>query len=253
MKTANKSDIGRIRMVNEDRALVQDGLNGVTLAIVADGMGGHQAGDKASQTAIEVIQQHLQAVHRDLPVEECEMLLKEAVYKANDSIFRLAAQEESLHGMGTTVVTAVAWEDRLIIAHIGDSRAYLLNKGQFLQLTEDHSLVNELVKNGQISPDEADHHPRRNVLTRALGTDAHVQVDLKQVAWEKNDLLLLCTDGLSALVDPLTIQGVLRSEGDLERKVNQLVQRALEAGGDDNITVVLLANEQEVKGKGGEA
>lgn len=244
MKTANKSDVGLIRTVNEDRAVVQGRLNGFTMAIVADGMGGHQAGDIASQIAIDTVQRELQDIYIGMSPDECERRIADAVQKANREVFEIASNQEQYQGMGTTIVVALVSEELIIIAHIGDSRAYKLDDEFMIQLTEDHSLVNELVKSGQLSPEEANSHPRRNVLTRALGTDEQVEVDIHLDTWKQDDLLMLCSDGLSSLLHDEQITAILRSEEELESKANRLVQSALEAGGDDNITVVLLANAQ---------
>ncbi|MEB3101236.1 Stp1/IreP family PP2C-type Ser/Thr phosphatase [Ferviditalea candida] len=244
MKTALKSDVGLIRTVNEDRAVVQNRLNGFTLAIVADGMGGHQAGDIASQIAIDTVKRELQNIEPGMSPEECGQRIADAVRKANREVFEIASSQEQYQGMGTTIVVALVSDELIIIAHIGDSRAYKLDDEFMIQLTEDHSLVNELVKSGQISPEEANSHPRRNVLTRALGTDEQVEVDLCIDAWKQEDVLLLCSDGLSSLLDDGQITAILRSGEELQSKANLLVQSALQAGGDDNITVVLLANVQ---------
>lgn len=242
MRTAGRTDIGRIRSVNEDRAVILPEWNGMVAAVVADGMGGHQAGDIASQMAIEKIQEELSRLPHDATEEERIAAVKLAVEAANQDVYKHASEREQFHGMGTTVVVTVATPERLVIGHIGDSRAYLSHADRFVQLTEDHSLVNELVKSGQITPDEAQHHPRRNVLTRALGTETRVQVDVRAFDWQEGDIVLLCSDGLSGLVAGETLREVLLSGEPLEDKVDLLVQHALEAGGDDNITVVLIEN-----------
>ncbi|MGF9916367.1 Stp1/IreP family PP2C-type Ser/Thr phosphatase [Paenibacillus ehimensis] len=242
LRLAYQSDIGRVRAVNEDRAAVQEGLNGWTLAIVADGMGGHQAGDIASQMAVELIPLQVKSLDPNRSSEERQHKLKEAIEAANDNIFEFASGRENYHGMGTTVVAVLANDERAVVAHIGDSRVYRIHDGQIEQLTEDHSLVNELVKSGQITREEASHHPRRNVLTRALGTEPTIEVDVQEIGWGPGDLLLLCSDGLSSLVEPgQMLQTVTETEG-LERKVDRLVQAALDAGGDDNVTVLLIEN-----------
>lgn len=242
MKTAERTDIGRIRSVNEDRAVVLPEANATVVAVVADGMGGHQAGDIASQMAIEKIREELSRLSHDATLAERKEAVRLAVEAANLEVFRHASEREHLHGMGTTVVVAVARPDRLVIGHIGDSRAYLAGKEGIVQLTEDHSLVNELVRNGQITREEAHHHPRRNVLLRALGTETRALVDVHDYAWEEGDILLMCSDGLSGLVDSAVLFAVLRTARSLEDKVNDLVDKALEAGGDDNVTVVLVEN-----------
>ncbi|MFD0680472.1 MULTISPECIES: Stp1/IreP family PP2C-type Ser/Thr phosphatase [unclassified Paenibacillus] len=242
IKTASQTDIGKVRMVNEDRAVVQENLNGFVLAIVADGMGGHQAGDIASQIAVDVIYSELQAIPQSPTVEERKTLLKSAVELANEKIFAFAAERESYHGMGTTVVAVLADDSSVVVGHIGDSRAYQINVQGIEQITEDHSLVNELVKSGQITREEAGNHPRRNVLTRALGTEATIEVDVRDLSWNQGDILLLCSDGLSSLVSPDQLLAVVNGDGLLESKAQRLVNEALEAGGDDNITLVLVSN-----------
>lgn len=242
MKTAYRSDVGRIRPVNEDRAVVLPDVNGYTLAVVADGMGGHQAGETASQMAIESIQEELRKLERGNSPSQWEAAILQAIEHANENIYRLAFERQEFHGMGTTVVAAVANKDTLVVGHIGDSRAYLISGESISQLTEDHSLVNELVRNGQITADEAHNHPRRNVLTRALGTDFRVQADISSLTWKPGDILLLCSDGLSGLVKRDIILEILGASEDLDRKANRLVEQALEAGGDDNVTVVLIEN-----------
>jgi protein phosphatase len=248
LNIANKTDIGRIRLVNEDRSVVQNDLNGFVLAIVADGMGGHQAGDVASQMAIEVIQEHLQALEKDMSVDMCKAALQIAIEKANQAIYEFAQSKEQYHGMGTTVVAILANEEFLAIGHIGDSRAYLITADQIVQLTEDHSLVSELLRSGQITREEANHHPRRNVLTRALGTDGNVEVEVGHFGWQTDDIVLICSDGLSGQLDSNALLNILHMEHDLHWKADQLVTEALNAGGDDNISVILLANEPSIRG-----
>lgn len=243
MKTAGRTDIGRIRMVNEDRAQVLPEQNGVTVSIVADGMGGHQAGDTASQMAIETIAEELKSLSREMSIEQLGTAIRTAIELANQRIYQFASTREHYYGMGTTVVVTAATEQSLVIGHIGDSRAYKTEAAGLLQLTEDHSLVNELVRSGQITKEEADHHPRRNVLTRALGTEQAANVDVHHFDWSAGDMVLMCSDGLSGLVDDDMLFAILSGAGDLGSKVDQLVETALEAGGDDNITVVLMANE----------
>jgi protein phosphatase len=248
VNVANKTDIGRIRLVNEDRSIVQKDLNGFVLAIVADGMGGHQAGDIASQMAIEVIQTHLQTLEMDMSVDMCRAALQTAIEKANQAIYEFALSKEHYHGMGTTVVAILANEQYLVIGHIGDSRAYLVSADNIAQLTEDHSLVTELLRSGQITADEANHHPRRNVLTRALGTDANVEVEVGHYEWQQDDTVLMCSDGLSGQLDSDLLFSIIHMEQDLEWKADRLVAEALQAGGDDNISVILLGNELRLRG-----
>jgi serine/threonine protein phosphatase PrpC len=250
MLMVSQTDIGRVRLVNEDRAAIQHELNGLSLAIVADGMGGHQAGDVASQMAIEKIQEELQAIRSDMPVEACKDKLREAIERANAAIFEFAAERENYHGMGTTVVAVIASQELLIIGHIGDSRAFKIDSESIVQLTEDHTLVNELVKNGQITQEEASNHPRRNWLLRALGTEPTVEVDIYEYEWKHGDTILLCTDGLSSLVEPGIIGKLVQSETNLDSAAQLLIRQALDAGGDDNVTVILLKHD-EISEEGG--
>ncbi|WP_336786227.1 Stp1/IreP family PP2C-type Ser/Thr phosphatase [Paenibacillus sp. MMO-177] len=246
MITANRSDVGRIRHINEDRSWVGQLDNGITLAIVADGMGGHQAGDVASQLAVNTFRDMLEksASKADLSMQEGKMLIRQALVMANDVVYDMASRNEQYYNMGTTIVAALYKEQQLIIGHIGDSRAYLITADGIAQLTEDHTLVNELVKSGQISLEEAAHHPRRNVITRAVGTDAQVEVDIYTAALSDNDVLLLCSDGLTNMVSDDEMLQTVREEGlGLDDKADRLIQLALQAGGDDNVTVVLLQEE----------
>lgn len=250
MLTAYRTDIGKVRLINEDRAVVQTGLNGFTLAILADGMGGHQAGEVASKMAVELIQSHLLAIHKGLTDEKRPEAVRQAIVHANETVFEFASNQQRYYGMGTTVVVSLASAKQMTIGHIGDSRAYLWqanvkDKGKgapFSQVTEDHSLVNELIRSGQITPAEARTHPRRNVMTRALGTEKQVDVDVTLLSWQPGDILLICSDGLSDLVEDTVIEQVLSSGRDLDWKADELIRLANEEGGYDNITAVLLEN-----------
>jgi len=241
MKIAYRSDVGRVRQVNEDCAWAELKDSGLVAAIVADGMGGHQAGDVASALAMDTFRDALKDKSGVLTKDERKMLIRQAILQANEVVFDTATRNERYHNMGTTVVAVLVHADTGVIGHIGDSRAYLLRDGELSRLTEDHTLVNELAKSGQLTAEEAANHPRRNVLTRALGTDAEVEVDIRSIAWHTGDMLLLCSDGLTNMVEEKVIQETMQSsELELEAKAELLVQLALQAGGDDNITVVLL-------------
>ncbi|MEX2460933.1 MAG: Stp1/IreP family PP2C-type Ser/Thr phosphatase [Paenibacillaceae bacterium] len=247
MNVAIKTDIGRVRLVNEDCSVVQHDLNGFVMAIVADGMGGHQAGEIASQMAIEIVQEHLQTIEVGMSIDNCKAALQAAIEKANQTIYEFAQAKAQYQGMGTTIVAILANKEFIAIGHIGDSRAYLVTEDRIEQLTEDHSLVTELLRSGQITAEEAFQHPRRNVLTRALGTDAQVVVEVAHYAWNPNHIVLMCSDGLSGQLDNNAILTILHKEQDLNWKADLLVAEALHAGGDDNISVILLANEPNVR------
>lgn len=246
MKMVYLSDVGRVRPVNEDSAWVSRLEQGYTLGIVADGMGGHQAGDTASKLAVETITQDIVSLAPGLSVQACAEALKAAILHANEVVFRKASEHDEYHNMGTTVVAVLLSGREGVVGHIGDSRAYQFRQDDLILLTEDHSLVNELVKSKQISEEEASVHPRRNVLTRALGTDSDVEVDLDHIILETGDILLLCSDGLSNYVSKEEMTLTLGLDDlSLQDRADRLLQLALNAGGDDNITVALLEHQEE--------
>jgi serine/threonine protein phosphatase PrpC len=252
VKTVLRSHVGKVRQVNEDQAWSGLLNSGLTAAIVADGMGGHRAGDVASSLAVNSLVQSLKAWEETSPAEERVSKLRDMIRTANAVVYETASLNEQYHNMGTTVVMVLMDGSTGLIGHIGDSRAYRLRQGLLEQLTEDHTLVNELTKSGQLSPEEAARHPRRNVLTRALGTDHEVEVDVQIIDWQSGDLLLLCSDGLSGLVEPSLLQATLEEAGAmLEQQAQKLVDLALAAGGDDNVTVVLVSDEGAVNATGG--
>ena len=223
------TDVGRVRDGNEDAYLVDDAMG---LVAVADGMGGHRAGEVASATALEALRA---AINAGQP-------LRESIEDANEAVFTKSLTDTSLRGMGTTLTagTLVAG-GTLLVGHVGDSRAYLLHDGELRQVTVDHSLVEELIREGRLTADEAAIHPQRSIITRALGVDAAVEVDLYPIELAPDDRLLLCSDGLTGMVQFDTIAAILRREEDPTRAATQLVDAANAAGGEDNITVVVVA------------
>lgn len=225
------TDVGRVRAVNQDSMLL-----GPDLFVVADGMGGHQGGEVASALAIE-------AVAERAPGPSVDELVG-AVGHANETVFARSGQDPNLAGMGTTFVCiAVVVEDgeeRLAIVNVGDSRAYRFSSDQLDQITLDHSLVGELVREGRITPEEAEVHPQRNIVTRALGIDRSIPVDDFQILPHAGDRYLLCSDGLTNEVSERDIATVLRAIDDPDEAARELVRRANEHGGRDNITVVIV-------------
>ncbi len=230
------TDVGLVRKDNEDNYLVSADRG---LFVVADGMGGHSGGALASSMAIKVIDEEIREPHLE---ENPSRLLHNALLKANALILN-QGQSENLSGMGTTVTAVLFHKGSLHIAHIGDSRAYLYRDRELTLLTQDHSLVNELLQKGGITQEEAQCHPQRNILTRALGTQVLPQIDLTTIPALPGDMLLLCTDGLSNHVSDQDIKKILGEESRLKEKVQYLVNLALERGGNDNITVVLVQYE----------
>ena len=225
-----RSDVGRVRDGNEDSYLIQD-----PFYVVADGMGGHLAGDVASRIAVQTISEKIEAGSANTPSG-----LEDAVKAANGTIWQQAQQDASLHGMGTTCTLIFVTESEIHLAHVGDSRAYLLRDGELSQLTEDHTLVGRMVKEGRLQPEEAERHPQRNIVTRALGVDDNVDVDLTSIDVRKGDTVLICSDGLTSMIDARAIKDVLLREKDPQRAADALVDLANEAGGEDNITTVVL-------------
>ena len=224
------SDVGRVRDANQDAYLID-----APLYVIADGMGGHAAGDVAAVTAIEVISDEASRVSAQEP-DSLAALLKDA----NAAIWERAQSERAFQGMGTTCTLVYASEAAGYIAHVGDSRAYRLRNGGLEQLTEDHTLVGRMVKEGRIGAGEARTHPQRNVITRALGIDSSVEVDLKEIDLIEGDRIMLCSDGLSSMLDEDIIERGLSEAPDPQAAADRLVELANDAGGEDNITVVVL-------------
>lgn len=225
-----KTDVGRRREVNEDSFLVHE-----PLFVVADGMGGHVAGDIASSTAIDTIKEQSSSARAEDP-----NTLAELVLAANSRIWEKAESDSTLRGMGTTCTLLLLDSSKAQFAHVGDSRAYLLRGGTLTQITEDHTLVGRMVKEGRLSADDAERHPQRSIVTRALGVDSEVEVDLLTVDVVEGDRILICSDGLSSMIDFDTIASLLTQESDPQVAAERLVDAANEAGGEDNITVVIV-------------
>jgi protein phosphatase len=224
-----KSDVGQVRQGNEDSYLIQE-----PFFAVADGMGGHVAGDVASQTAIETISGSTRDGARD--PGRLESLIKEA----NSAIWEKAQAEPSLQGMGTTCTLILVDDSQVHIGHVGDSRAYLFRDGELSQVTEDHTLVARMVKEGRLQPEEAERHPQRSIITRTLGVDSEVQVDTMSLAVQSGDRILICSDGLTSMIDAGDITEVLSSVEDPQEAVERLVDLANAAGGEDNVTSVVI-------------
>jgi len=243
MQYAAKTHIGLVRQLNEDGYAVEADLQPFGVAVVADGMGGHLAGEVASSLAVETFVGHIKATGGTDADPSDELM--EGMQRANRVVYERSSSSEGLSGMGTTLVATLFDESQVFLGHIGDSRGYLYQDGSLRQLTDDHTLVNELFKNGQITAEEASHHPQRNIVTRAVGTDEKVQADLMRLQWSQGDILLLCSDGLTNMVTQEQLTQILASDLPLTAKVDTLVDKALAAGGFDNITVVAVQNESE--------
>ena len=254
MQVGYKTDIGRSREANEDSYFVDEDNE---VFIVADGIGGHQAGEIASKLAVSTIAQSLSHNKNSLLDEGTEPknasvhisnIIPEAIQKANGNIYKLANTSLHLKGMGTTVVLALRYKDKIYIAHIGDSRALLVRHNRIIQLTQDHSLVGDLVRKGEISTEEAQKHYLRHVITRSLGTKEVVNADITSVPMQKGDYFLLCTDGLTDMVREEDIKGIVLDVKEPTEICEQLVKSANNTGGHDNITVVVLHVNESIGG-----
>ena len=223
----SRTDVGCVRDHNEDSLVVAP-----PLFAVADGMGGHAAGEVASEIAVNVL---AELAPKDLD----GAALEHAVEEANHEIIRAARDGRGRDGMGTTLTACMLENERLVIAQVGDSRAYLLHHGKLQQLTRDHSLMADMIEAGQLTPEEARHHPQRSVITRALGSDPNTRPDMYEINVETGDRLLVCSDGLSSMIEDEQIEAVMRRVPDPQRCASQLVNEAIAAGGHDNVTVIV--------------
>jgi serine/threonine protein phosphatase PrpC len=235
-QTTWKTDTGRQRKDNEDNAFAR-----APLFVVADGMGGAQAGEVASQIAVEAFQAELS--ESGSPEER----LAERAQDANRRIYEISSTEHDRAGMGTTLTAVYVDDAELAVAHVGDSRAYLFRDGELGRLTQDHTLVEELLKRGKLTEEQAAEHPQRSIITRALGVDPEVDVDTRTYNARAGDVVLLCSDGLTSMINERQVTAVLAQEPDLDRAAERLIAEANAAGGRDNITVVLFRLE-EVEG-----
>jgi protein phosphatase len=226
---AHATDTGRKRRRNEDDYVVEP-----PLFAVADGMGGAQAGELASSLAASAVRED---DHQESGSAERRVV--ELIQEANRRVYQRSAEDAAVSGMGTTMTVALVEDGTVTFGHVGDSRAYLIRDGKLEQLTEDHSLVAELVRSGQLSPEEAEIHPQRSVITRALGSDPDVDVDTFSIPAQEGDLFMLCSDGLTSMLDDERIlETVEKNRSDLRRTAKALISAANKRGGEDNITVV---------------
>ena len=242
MKLAGKTDVGRVRQENQDDYRAGELPGGAVWALVCDGMGGAKGGREASQGACNVIENFFQEQYAQCGAGQEEPFLKKALLYANRFVFQKAAHEEALAGMGTTAVCALVRSGNVYLCHAGDSRAYLIRDGKLTQLTHDHSYVQELVDCGTITEEEAEHHPQKNIITKALGVDYRLEQEFTAAKLKREDRLLLCTDGLTNMV-PVEEMEELLAQGTFYDLPDRLIEAANAHGGSDNITALLLAVE----------
>jgi serine/threonine protein phosphatase PrpC len=244
LKVAYQSDKGKVRVANEDSVLVRQ-IGEMHLLAVADGLGGHNAGEIASKMALIELEEFIKA---HLQVEPISELLKQAFQKANQEIYLLAQENREYQGMSTTLVAALVSSGKAWIGNVGDSRAYVIGE-DIIQITRDHSLVQELLEKNEIGPEEARNHLQKNIVTRVLGVKDEVQGDYYSTEL-RGETLLLCSDGLTDVFNDEDIQKIVFNTSDLERTATRLVEEANAAGGRDNISVILAREEKEEVLKG---
>ena len=242
LKIVAKTDKGLTRDSNQDAYAVGELPDEVAWAVVCDGMGGHAGGNIASALAVKVISDKITSCYnskmRDSSIKN---LLDSAITAANIEVYDMADSHSELYGMGTTVVCAIVRRDCVFIAHAGDSRAYIASDGDIRQITTDHSVVQNLINIGEITESEAEHHPKKNLITRAVGVDKAIEIDFAEADFNDNDTLILCTDGLSNFVTKDELLEDIK-DGQYYAFADRLVKRANNNGGGDNITVVAIAN-----------
>lgn len=244
MKSFFLTDTGKVRDHNEDSVIILKNANGEYLLVVADGMGGHKAGEVASSMAVNHITDKFNELETVGDKETAVNWIREEVAAINKSIFDYTAIYEESKGMGTTFVAAILTNDYLLFANVGDSSGYVLKKGKLYRVTKPHTLVNLLVESGELTQEEAEHHPRKNILMRALGANNPAEVDIFDVDTDV-DGVMLCSDGLTTMLNNTQIEKVLVGEGTLEEKVTKLVRKSNIRGGTDNISIACLMINEE--------
>ena len=236
MKVYSATDVGQIRKMNQDFIYTSARPIGnlPNLFVVADGMGGHNAGDYASRYGVSVLTETIKEDQNNNPV----MILRAAIEAANMAVLEKSKSDESLYGMGSTMVAATVVGDCLYVANVGDSRLYLLD-GDLRQITQDHSLIAEMVRMGELTPEEGANHPDKNIITRAIGTSEEIKIDFFDVRLKKDSMFMMCSDGLYNMVEKKIISQVLKDD-QVEDKAGKLVQLANAGGGLDNIAVIVV-------------
>ena len=237
IKSFSVTDIGRKRQLNQDFVYSSDEPVGnlPNVYIVADGMGGHQAGDYASKCTVETMVREIRGCFEKSPIR----ILSKAIRIANDQVRKKAREDESLLGMGTTVVAATCLGKYLQVANVGDSRLYIIND-EVRQITRDHSLVEEMVRMGGIDREAARNHPDKNIITRAIGARDTIEIDFFHEELKSGDIVLMCSDGLTNMLEDEEIGRILRSQGTIEERAEELIEAANQNGGRDNIAVIVI-------------
>lgn len=239
MKFDAMSDKGRVRENNEDSYFIPNDEN-FPLFIVADGIGGHKSGEIASNMTVDIIKNNLKTVDEYESITDLEDDFIKAISLANNEVYSKSIQDTELSGMGTTLTLIYFYKDSVLIGHVGDSRTYVVSEDRIQQLTEDDTFVNKLVELGEITPIEAANHPKRNIITNAIGTDTRIDISLIQYNYAVDEYLLICTDGLTDMVTNNEILKIVNDYKDPTSIKEQLIKSALDAGGKDNITFIII-------------
>lgn len=237
IKSFSVTDIGKKRKLNQDFVFASDEPVGnlPNVYIVADGMGGHNAGDYASKCTVETVVREIRGCFEKSPIR----ILSKAIRVANDQIRMRAREDSSLYGMGTTIVVAACLGKYLQVANVGDSRLYIVGD-KIRQITRDHSLVEEMVRMGGLGREEARNHPDKNIITRAIGARDTIEIDFFHEELKSGEIVLMCSDGLTNMLEDEEIEGILKGQGTMEERADRLVEAANQNGGKDNITVIVI-------------
>ncbi len=238
MRYGIRTDRGLKRQLNEDNCNVLVGYPGIpTCFVIADGMGGHKCGEVASKMAVDSVCNLL--LKADWQQENISQMLSDIITRVNDEIYNFSILDEATQGMGTTLIIAVLKNRKLYIGHVGDSRVYIIKEDSIEKITWDHSFIEELVKNGSITKDEAINHPKKNLITRAVGCEPELQVDTYELEVKEEHVVLLCTDGLTNMLSEDEIFEIINKNEEPQNACDTLVQNANNNGGEDNITVIV--------------
>ena len=242
IKAYAKSDKGKVREMNQDYYYISNSLDQVQLYVLADGMGGYNGGEIASSLAVQTAKNYIENNFKDIEKDRDSIiqLLGSSIEYANMVVYEKAKENKELQGMGTTLEICLIYNNKVYIGHVGDSRIYRIRKQFIRKLTQDHSYVQKLVKEGTITKEQAAHHPQKNMLMKALGCNAFVEPDVMVKGFLKDDILIMCSDGLSNLVDQETIYE--KASKNIEQATKDLVELANDRGGYDNITVIIIKN-----------
>lgn len=238
------SDRGKVREINEDSYNVIAGYSGIPVTfIIADGMGGHNSGEVASKAAVDYVSNYmLQSTVDFMESEDLTPIIKKVMEEANEDVYKKSLEHEVDRGMGTTLIVAVVHNKKLVIGHVGDSRVYMIRDGNIKRVTDDHSFIEELVRNGTLTREEAENHPNKNLITRALGCSDSIQVDTYTYDLKDDDVCVICTDGLTNMLDEKEIKDIVLNSENPELACDKLIMEANDRGGEDNITVVVFRN-----------